>query len=189
MVELRNPVFSYRETAWLDSLPAYNPNPLSEQMLDSLRKIQESGSYYFQANGVPDPDHMVVAAFDSFEDEISVPPGSILTMVTAYSATSAQGIDDGFKAQIYDKGSKTTLFAATFGKNQAIFDNIGLDIYGNPYMGPHILASPFVVLWPGQVNIEIRNMASVANTIQLALFFAIPVTQKSIGNLEVRPIS
>lgn len=177
------PLFPYKETDWLDSLPGYDMYPGVSQLLDGLRGIQESGSYYFQAFSVPaSGDDANIAAFDSFEGEISIVPESILTMVSSYSTQA-----EGFKVQVYDKGSKTTLFAGTFGKDESIFGQIRAHpVYGDQYRGPHILAAPFVVVRPGQVNVEIRNMSASANVLQVAFYFAVPVSTRSLGRVQAR---
>lgn len=176
------PLFPYRDTSWLDSLPGYDMYPGVSKLLDGLKRVQESGSYYYDARGVPDAGNAEVAAFDSFEGEISIVPGSLLMMVSSYST---QG--EGFKVQVYDKGSKTTLFAGTFGKDESVFGQVRANpVYGDVYRGPHMLEAPFVVLSPGQVNVEIRNLSESANILQVAFHLAVPVNTRSLQMLQAR---
>lgn len=177
------PLFPYRDTAWLDSLPGYDSYPGVIGLLDGLRKIQESGSYYFQAFGVPAANaDATLAGFDAFEEDISVVPDSVLTMVSSYSTQP-----EGFKVQVYDKGSKTTLFASTFGKDESVFGQVRASpVYGTPWRGPHIMQSPFVVIRPGQVNVQLRNLSENNNVVQVAFYFAVPVDTRSLGRIEPR---
>lgn len=172
------------ETA-LDNLAVYAANGLTSSMLDPLRMYLNAWNYALRIMVVPGSINAVIAPSQSFEDQVSIVPGSYLTMITgaALNASNLAALTLGFRLQIYDQGAGRALYSTdvsgqslsggTF-QTSAVgseFDYLGT---GQP-LGPFILPSPLVVLKPGQLNVKVVNLDPVnAADIQVALFFAVP---------------
>lgn len=180
------PIFRYKDTSWLDSLPAYNLNEGVDQQLDMLRKIIKSASYVWKGLAFPNIPNDIVAARDSFNGNLSVLPGTYLTMITGYASSRVvqqQTIAPGFMLQIYDEGAQTYIYNGLFGKDAASTGSMALDAVtpaGSPF-GPFIFPSPVVVLAPGRLNIEVTNLDNAAMRIQILICCAVPISNVSFG--------
>ena len=173
-----SPIIRYTQTSWLDSLGAYNLNTGVDAQLDWLRKIIRSGGYIYKGFAFPVPGNDLVAARDSYNGNLSVLPGSYLTMITGYTNEPL-----GFQLQIFDEGAESYLYNGLFGKDGAVVGQMVAPAgapAGFPF-GPFIFPSPVVVLPPGRLNVEVTNLGIVQRRIQILIHCAIPISNVSFG--------
>lgn len=168
---------------WLNALPAYNLNEGVDLQLDLLRRLAVSTDYFWRVISVPKSDSMNIGAFQGFESGIILPPETYIVSLSGYSSDAA-----GFMFAISDKGSKVQMMEKAFihssvilGRESKEDGTIGFD---EPF-GPFLIPSPFCVLKPGQLQIQITNLASVAANIQVTLGCAVPVTAQNIGVVAI----
>ena len=164
----------YDGEEWMDYLPAYDLTEDTQRMLDQVRKIVKSNSYYYLGFGIPDERLLPVAALGTIESTITVQPYSYLTYITA-----AFDQAPGFQLNIYDKGvnaymSEGFLLSETFARDMSPTNP------GEPF-GPRFLEAPLAVSKQGQLNVEITNLATSPNNIRLLFAMAVPLTPKSVG--------
>jgi hypothetical protein len=171
---------------YLNSLPAYYNSPTSSVLLDLARKINLAGNYTYRGICLPSGGEDVIAAYQSYEGQLALEPGTWITQINGYWSN----MDDirqapntgGFKLQIYDQGAKASVFARTFGTG----DDLGyLPQLASVGWGPNIprgsynLLSPLTILSPGNLVVQVTNMSSVAQTIQVYFACAVPMTTTS----------
>lgn len=172
------PIFPYDKNYWLDSLPAYDASFHTDLLLDQLRVLQGTGEYYWKGYAVPQGEDVAIAAFDNFEDNISVEPGTIITYITAYSQEA-----EGFKFQLFDRGANMYLFNRTYPQHQSVTGEM-VAIGGVVPFGPYMLganAGPQIVLDPGLLTVNITNLADADNVIQLLIAMSVPATRMSLS--------
>ena len=174
--ETQSPVFPGRLTDYLET-SLYRR--LGTERLDLWKKIIDSDNYYWKGYATPIGADINFAARQSFEDNISVEPGSYLTSINGWSS-DVQGNIAGFKFQIYDKGAKTYLYSRTWPFSSTVVGSGVAAAAGLPF-GQQIMDGPLVVLDPGLLTIQITNLDTVATTIQLLFAFAVPVTRASLN--------
>ena len=183
---------SYGKTAWLDSLPAYDQSLGVDQLLELSRKVLEGDNHYWRGCAFPDRDHTRFVAYQTYEDQFSVDPGSWLMSMTAYCNSlpenQAPPDNSGFKLQLYDAGAKTPLMIRTFAQHSTIAGSMAPVTPGGvaqPCFGPGFLQSPLVICDPGQITVQITNLANMSADIQLLLVFAVPVNRTSVSQNEL----
>lgn len=179
----------YDENQFINNLPAYNASRGTDEMLDLIREIQQSGNYYWQGVSFPNGVNTTVGAYATVNGTIQVPQGSYVTGITHYEETA------GFKFKLYDKGSKASIFYGEYSLARIVSSNMQLQ-YGvgdsnpptdqgsnldNPF-GTNLLMSPFIINNPGVLGWEVVNLSSAAQVIQVLLQIAIPINKQSIGN-------
>jgi len=135
-------------------------------LIDPLLPFVDGSDYVWRGHRVPDANREQFSARQQSEDQISVVPGSFLTMISAQSSA----FPNDFYAEIIDKGSGQSLtsdkfryMAATGGPNGIKFPNRPL---------PLILSEPWVITDPGLLTVRITNLATAANNICLFLVIA-----------------
>ena len=171
--------YPFSENTWLDNLPAYNANVGVDSLLDLYREIQQSGNYYY--SGLVFPNLQIqptIPAQGTLQGVITVPPGSYVTGIAAHSGSS-----NGFNLKLYDKGSKASIFYSSYAQHYVVTGEFGTT--EDVPTGPALLKSPFILTGPGILGWEIVNLSSDANQIQVLVDCAIPVTNRSIGNMVV----
>jgi hypothetical protein len=104
-----------------------------------------------------------ILAFQSYEDRITLQPGSFLVGWSAYSSQAA-----GFRFQLYDVGAQDYVLTD---KWQNWTDAEAGDTAESV---PHLLPDPYVVVSPGQLLIKVVNLATVTNDFQMVLHFCSP---------------
>jgi hypothetical protein len=174
-------------TAFLDNLPAYNLHSGVDRMLDLSRLVIDSDNYYWSGVAFPNRDNTAFGPGATFAGNVAIQPYSYITSLTVFSDQV-----EGFKLRIYEKGSKSDIFGGQFcfdticgSVMEAVFP--GATPADTPF-GPHFLISPFIVLPPGSLQIEITNLNQVVDgaVIQIMLSCAVPVTDKSLNIVDVR---
>lgn len=159
-------------TTLLNELPAYLANSRVSSLLNSLRMFQSADNYLWMPYACPNQLNTVFAARASFEQQMTVVPGSFLTMITGMSDQAA-----GFSLQLYDEGAKryvVSVYATDpliCGQGQAVT----LFPPAPPWHGPYILPSPLPILHPGNLVAQFTNLAIVQANIQCCFFFASPI--------------
>lgn len=116
-------------------------------------------------------DPASVGASSTVEHQCSVVPGSLLWGLASFSTAAA-----GFKFEIWDAGAERPL-AITKSFNFALAGGPGGIPAGAPndgLAGPYILPGFYTIGEGGVVTVKITNLAAVANSLQLAMFFAQP---------------
>lgn len=173
--QTRCPIFPAALTDYLDELAIYQH--IEPGCLDMLKMIVRSNNYYWKGYATPTGGNVALGALASFEDHVSVEPGSYITMIQGYCSNAA-----GFKFQIFDEGAKSYMYSRTWPIH---YDVTGSEVAtaGVVPFGPYILQSPMVILDPGLLTVEITNLAAMAANIQLLLCLAVPVTRSSLGQM------
>lgn len=168
---------------WLNALPAYNLNEGVDLMLDLMRRLAVSTDYFYMGVVVPAGSFISIAGYQGYESAVILPPETYIVSMSGYSSDPA-----GFMVAINDKGSKVQMMEKTFihsslvlGRESKDDGTIGFD---EPF-GPFILPSPFCVLKPGQLQVQITNLATATANIQVLLGCAIPVSAQNIGMSQI----
>jgi hypothetical protein len=120
-----------------------------------------------------------------FEDQISVPHGSFLTMIGGITTQPTFG----FRFQIYDASAQAAISdgfvnsqCCTGRFKQLPQTGTGMLTTVSSDKGLFILPAPLAISSPGQLNIQIVNLAPVTATIDMAFYFAVPVGSFSQTN-------
>lgn len=175
LYDTKSAIFPYRNTDWLDALPAYDSSGSVDVWLDTLRAIQKSTNYYWQGRALPQGTNMVLPILGSYEGHISVEPGSYITSI---NATSEQ--DAGFEFQIFDEGAQTYLYSRKFVYHTMAGQMTA--VAGVAPFGPHFVPGPLVVLDPGLLTLQFTNLDPLnTNSVQVFLALAVPITHESLG--------
>ena len=168
---------------WLNGLSVYSTSEGADEMLDLYRRLVNSNDYYWMGVPVPTGTNINIPGYQGYEAGVSVPPGSYIISLTGSSSDPA-----GFKFSLSDKGSKLQLTEKTFIQSNLILGNefpvSGGLVEDNPF-GPYLLKSPLVVMEPGQLQVQITNMAADTAIIQILIGIAVPVTAHNISVIQV----
>jgi hypothetical protein len=177
------PIFSYSSIDWLQSLPAYNQSAGPDSLLDLARLLQESGAFYWKGWCLPTGTDTTFAALTSFETSLQVEPGSLLIHVGGFSDNAA-----GFKLQIFERGAKQYLFHRTFCFNTLVAPDMRDPTGTSLPFGPFFLSSPVAILHPGELTLEITNLATVQATIQVLLGIAVLISDLSVNAHQMKAV-
>ena len=189
---------------FLNLLPGYDASWNQIKLLDISRQVQDAENYYYL--GVPFPVGPDIFfnqpgsgnVFQTYNGNITVPPFSLLTSITAFSAGPdgsghfGTNLNSGFKLRIYDKGGKADLIMKQFSKADETASFMTGQVGGtlqpeqdDPF-GPYFLLTHCFVMPPGVLNIEITDLSGVVNNmIQILLNFAAPLTRQGTGMQQV----
>jgi hypothetical protein len=145
-------------------------NAYAQRALIALEPLRKAIGYQARHEVIPDRQHVAIAANATWDHRVSVRPGSYLW---ALSGTSAQG--DGFAVQITDFATRSNLFSGpvkyenlTGTGSYSYVNSAGSSFSLAPAL--HLLASPRPLIEPAVLNVQITNLASVANQVQLVLW-------------------
>jgi hypothetical protein len=186
----------YRLSLWYEHNGAYDLNAGTDASLDITREIIESDNYIFQ--GYTFPSNIVLQPQQTFSGVLNLQPFSYLLSVTGSS-----GNDNQFTIRIYDKGAQTDLYFSQFAWFPVVLSNM-TDNFNNgavikagdldmPF-GPYFFRSPLIVLPPGQLQVQVTNVAqpygtippaSLLNNIQILIGAAVPKTTVSLNRRTV----
>lgn len=190
-------VAPYDELEFIQKLNAYDSCKGTDEMLDLMREVQTSGNYYWQGVVFPGSSDLSVASQTTVNGTIQVPPGSYITGINYYSSNNA-----GIKFKLYDKGTKASIFYGDYALDRLVASNMQIH-YGqgsdfppsdlgsnldNPF-GTGLLMNPLIVTPPGILGWEIVNLATAANTVQVLLCVAVPISNQSIGTKIVGKVA
>jgi hypothetical protein len=115
-------------------------------------------------HATPEDNGAAMAAISTYEKKINLPPASWIWGFSGSSSAAA-----GFRAQLTDLKTNQSIWSSP-----PLFNNAtgqGTDLYGlqNPL---HFLSKPLLVLAPGNISVQLKNEAAVANTVQFVLWVA-----------------
>lgn len=175
-------------TAFITSFPVYCANEGQADNIRNLTEFLEDGDYTYQfiTRACPTTQQEggsnVILASQGYEDQISVPTGSFLTMIGGISQLSTDGSLGRFRVQFYDAGAQATI-CDSYVPSDAISGRFtqlpqtgsGMLTNVNANKNLFILPSPLTITSPGQLNVQITNLESVTVTIDMAFFFATPI--------------
>lgn len=174
------------------SLPVYCANEGQSGIIDTLIEFLVDGGYQWSVRACPTTLQQggsnTILANQTFEDQISVPAGSFLTMIGGISTQPTFG----FRFRMYDAGAQAYISdgfvregcssgrylpTANTGTGQLI------TLTGNKNL--FILPSPLSISSPGQLQVQITNLANVTATIEMAFIFATPIGGMSISGAVI----
>ncbi len=174
-------------TAFLNSLPGYNLHAGVDEMLDLARELQTSDKYFYQGVPFPRSTDTTIAANQTANGTISIPPFSYLTSISYYDNQLA-----GVKVRLFDKGSRTDIIYGQYALDRVVASNLQLT-YGvgtSPTeFGPMFLMSPLVIMPPGVLQWEIVSLAAIPSVVQFLLNFAVPVNAQSIAKQQIKAVN
>ena len=194
------PIFPSYLSNWLDHLGAYNLWP--EERWNPIKLMQllyETDAFYPYM--VPFPTNIVgtglstgagnILNFNPGETQtgsIQVPAGSFLVSAGCYAnngSNEGSKTGAGAKVRIYDKATQSDMFYQQYAHGQDVFGGgSGSNTVDVPF-GPHLFASPYIIVAPGVIQWEITNLdPNNGSTIQVLLSFAVPKGSVS-GNVLV----
>jgi hypothetical protein len=162
------------KTDFLNSLPAYDVNPQVDRLLELPRTLVESSAYIPQVFAVPMFDESTIGARRSLEERIRIEPGSLIVGFGGYSEQP-----EGFEFQVYDDGFGDYLAGLKFVKDRLL----AAFRLGRP-SGQGFLLTPYVV--SGQIVVQITNLSSNNNRLQLVIYAAVLRTSSAINQMEAR---
>lgn len=176
----------YSKLAFINNLPAYTANEGTDRALDQARVLIESGMYYMQGVPFPGASDTIIGARDTFGGVITVPSLCYVVSITgdsfnAEDPSNATGAI-GFKFRIYDKGAKLdSIINGQFIKETSVAPAMNNDpaTFNLVPIGPYMLMSPFVILHPGSLQMEVTNLSSFSCQVQLMLGLAVPINPTS----------
>lgn len=135
-------------------------------VLQAIPALRGAANYEHFWLTVPDDRNASLSARGTFDTRVKVADYAYIVAISGYSAQAA-----GAKIQITDLGTGAALFSkpvqlASASGGQGSTDGVSNILW--------FLPRPRLVLPPAELSIQIHNLASVANTIQLVLHLAQP---------------
>jgi hypothetical protein len=107
--------------------------------------------------------------------------------------TGASDNAAGFTISLYDKGTQTNVFLKNFGHATLVMPDrlvhdTGPDIVEDVPAGQYWLMSPWPITHPGQLQLQITNLAAVTANIQCMLGVATPNRpgSRDVGPVQIR---
>lgn len=167
-------------TDYLNSSPLY-ASESGDIQLELANKVYNSGDYFYQGIAAPIGSRadLTLGARDSYEAALTIPEGSYLVSITAYSEQEA-----GFKFSMFDKGAKTYMIEKQLGYWRTQAGVMIAEASNGNGLGPYWLESPLIVMPPGALQIQITNLSANANMLQVMMGFAVPVSRRNLA-LEI----
>jgi hypothetical protein len=166
---------------WLVSQPSYGLNEGSEEsivLLTELEKSNAAPSFYFHGEVAPKQYlSSGVAALTSVADEFNLPPGTVIWGVGGWSSQAL-----GFKLQLFEAGTKQYWYQRTYGNMPTVTGSLvngaNADV---PPQNIFTFSEPYYVTPPGNLVIQITNLANVLAYVQVFLACACPLGGKIVG--------
>jgi hypothetical protein len=174
----------YDVNTLLDKLPAYDQSYGTMELLTLSRLINESGNYFWvgaAAPAIPQGAATTIPGNGTINGVIALPAGTYITGLNAFSNQTA-----GFKAKIWDKGTKASIFYGDYCKDQLVMSPMDISLTSDVPFGPAYLTAPFIITPPGNLNWEIVNLSATDALIQILITCAVPVNNQSIGTVDIQ---
>jgi hypothetical protein len=176
-------IMPFAVEAAVASLPVFCASPGQASILDKLIEFLVDGNYQLIIRACPTTQQQansnVFLANQSYEDQISVPTGSFLTMIGGI--ISGDTDHKGFRVQFYDAGAQAQISDGYVHSNTISGRYTQLPQTGQGMLTTvsadknlFILPSPLSITSPGQLNVQITNLNGQTATIDMAFFFAAP---------------
>ena len=170
--------------AAVTSLPVFCASPGQASVLEKVVNFLEDGNYQLSIRACPSTLQQgasnVFLPMQSFEDQISVPAGSFLTMIGGKITGNTDG--NLFRVQFYDAGAQAPISDNYVNSNciSGRFDQLpqtgtGMLTTVSASKNLFILPSPLSISSPGQLNVMITSLSAQTVTIDMAFFFAVPM--------------
>ena len=183
---------------FINNLQAYNASKGTDEMLDLIREIQQSGNYYFEGYPFPESPDILVGGGITLSGTIQVPPGSYVTSIQFYNDYEEN--PEGFIFKLFDKGTRASIFYTDYSFAEISASNmqqqVGVGtsnpptnpgVNGDDPFGPNYLLSPLIITPPGILGWEIasKGVLGTEALMQVLVCCAIPVSKLSIGQKVV----
>lgn len=153
-----------------DVCPQYSrsyPGRYSSTAIGQLEGLRGSASMWEPRFAcVPNDSNVSIPARRTYEGSISLPAGSIIWGIRATSQQT-----DGVRLQVTDAGTGERWFAQPMRVDPDPADLIPNQLF--------ILPEPRLVADPGLLTVQVTNLATAANSVQVVLYYAAPE-----GNLQ-----
>lgn len=161
-------------TAIESRLTPFKANPYHASSRAANEPLLRAISYRPRVHIVPDRQAVNIAASGMYEGRVSVPPGAALWAIAGSSQRA-----EGFKLNLIDGGNGSPIateapyFSQLTGNaTTQVKDCSGtLRTITNPL---YILPRYRLVTEPGLIRVQIANLSTSANQIQVALYFSLP---------------
>lgn len=189
---------AYSLSTWYDHQGAYDLNAGTDRLLDQARFILESDAYTFQGVSFPKGNDITLQAGQTFSGTINLTPFSYLVSMSASVAGGSSQTYNPFTLRIFDKGAQTDLYFKQFGWFPTVISDMDPQANVSPYLvlynsnahpdlpfGPHFLESPFIILPPGVLQIQVTNVSTQILSIQMLLALAVPKTNVTLQKQTV----
>lgn len=148
-----------------DQSPQYSrfyPQRYSSIAIAQLDLMRDSAALWVpRFAAVPDDSNVSIPARRTWEGSLSLPPGSIVWAIKASSQDVA-----GVRLQVTDVGTGERWFA-----QPVRIDPVSGDAIPNQ---PWILPEPRLLADPGLLTVQVSNLAAVANSAQVVIYYATP---------------
>lgn len=172
----------------MDSLDLMNNLPRgvgrwARYALAELEPIRRALSLEQQVLVAPDRANAVVGPGATYEHKFAVPPGSL---ITGFSGSSVQ--PEGCTVQLLDAGTGAQMFdkpvdlANATGQGYPGGIANGAGVVQQIKLPLALLARPRVVVEPGWLKLQIRNLAPLANDIQVCMWVVTPPAEGAPRN-------
>lgn len=149
------------------TLPQFRPAPgrYHGPALEELRRVTSTPGYQPGAYPLPDEANAAMPGRSIIEIRLSLPIG---TYVLGFSGSSDQA--EGFQTQIYDLRHNAPFFATPAPWELITGQGSSEGISYPLFLLPH----PRLVIEPAVLSVQIENLSTSTNTVQLVLFTAEP---------------
>ena len=151
----------------------YLPNrfmPAALTQLETLRRAQNFRARWFC---IPDAQAEPIAAYDTFQYQVNIAPGSYLWGMM-FNNLTAPNINSDLLISVVDACTGIPLFNDFVNATIASPGAAGAPPTLTSRNLPVLLTQPRLVLEPGLVDVEIANQTNGSRTCQLVLMFAEP---------------
>lgn len=164
--------------AAISSLPVFCASPGQASVIDTVLEFLVQDGYQLIMRACPSTLQQGasndVLGYQTYEDQISVPAGSFLTMLGAITNQT-----EGFRFKLYDAGAQADLSDGFIHSNcmtgrftQLPQTTIGMLTSLTSNKNLFILPSPLSITSPGQLNVQITNLSASTARIDMAFYFA-----------------
>ncbi len=158
-------------------------NPSMQRVLLAYDALGRAGGFRPRDEVIPDQQHTAIAPAATWDHRVTLSPGSFL-----WGLSASVGATEGFKVQITDFATRSNLYSgqlASSNLDRAYADGNGVVAGSYPYPNSlgqaltipssiHLLSRPRPIVEPGILNVQITNLAQIAQTVQLVLWLLQP---------------
>jgi hypothetical protein len=203
------PIVDLTPSSYIDALPIFDANWMTDAQIDLARKIQDSGEYYFLGRCFPIPQDgdvlsvinnsvpsgvtnvgSVLGPFQNLAGSINVPSYSYVVTIGCFSQVPDGQTNMGFQLSISDKGAKQDIFDKRYVRDVAFNSNRTTysDMTGDTPNLQYWNMLPFVVLPPGILQLQVTNLNAFCCMIQVYMTFAVPMNSMSMNKVEQKSV-
>lgn len=153
---------NYSVATWYDYQGAYDLHAGTDLLLDQARHILDSDAYVFQGVSFPKGTDTEIEYQQTFSGSLNLIPYSYVLGLNGFSRNNGQ-----YTLRVYDKGAQTDLYYGQFAWYPTVLGTMQEQFYAaGEYInlmtpdipfGPYWFRSPFIVLPPGILQIQVTN--------------------------------